>query len=136
MIITEQPTLMAYSSSSLFFRHQPQVHTISFIEKLLNTYIRTGDGKKQFYGGVKFYPPPMGGYDPWPTDPEQRDKVIMIYEFCTKHDIPIMTHCDDQGGSEEYQRRKPGNTLLHPPINRYLLATLCSESTLPLWLAV
>ncbi|MCK9349309.1 MAG: amidohydrolase [Sphaerochaeta sp.] len=77
-----------------FLGINPQVHTMDFIEKLLDTYIHKENDKKQFYG-VKFYPPL--GYDPWPTNPEQRDKVIMIYEFCTKHDIPIMTHCDDQG---------------------------------------
>lgn len=77
-----------------FLGINPQVHTMDFIEKLLDTYIHKENDKKQFYG-VKFYPPM--GYDPWPTDPEQRGKVIMIYEFCSKHDIPIMTHCDDQG---------------------------------------
>nr|WP_319472365.1 amidohydrolase family protein [uncultured Sphaerochaeta sp.] len=77
-----------------FLGINPQVHTMAFIEKLLNTYIHKENDKKQFYG-VKFYPPM--GYDPWPTDPEQREKVIMIYEFCSKYDIPIMTHCDDQG---------------------------------------
>jgi predicted TIM-barrel fold metal-dependent hydrolase len=77
-----------------FLGINPQVHTMDFIEKLMDTYIHIENDKKQFYG-IKFYPPL--GYDPWPTDPEQRDKVIMIYEFCTNHAIPIITHCDDQG---------------------------------------
>lgn len=80
----------------------PPAHSIEFIEELLETYVvkdhkirnQRTQGKQKFYG-VKLYPPL--GYDPWPSDPKERDKVILIYEFCTKYDIPIMTHCDDQG---------------------------------------
>ncbi|MDT4763298.1 amidohydrolase family protein [Sphaerochaeta sp. PS] len=80
----------------------PPTHSIEFIEELLETYVtkthsRQGqfkEGKQKFYG-VKFYPPL--GYNPWPSDQKERDKVTLIYDFCTKYDVPIMTHCDDQG---------------------------------------
>ncbi len=80
----------------------PPAHSIEFIEELLETYViqdhkresQFKKGKQKFYG-IKFYPPL--GYDPWPTDPKEKAKVTLIYKFCTEHDIPIMTHCDDQG---------------------------------------
>ncbi len=76
----------------------PPVHSRSFIEELLSTFVVTSSnqpkGKRRFYG-IKVYPPL--GFDPWPSDKEERDKVIAIYVFCNEHKIPIMTHCDDQG---------------------------------------
>lgn len=76
----------------------PPMHSLSFIKEILSTYVVTGKkkarDKRRFYG-IKVYPPL--GYDPWPSDKEERAKVIAIYEFCTEHSIPIMTHCDDQG---------------------------------------
>ncbi|MFZ2780732.1 MAG: amidohydrolase family protein [Rectinemataceae bacterium] len=47
------------------------------------------------FAGVKLYPPL--GFDPWPTDPLEREKVEYLYAFCEKRRIPIVTHCDDQG---------------------------------------
>lgn len=80
-----------------FLGINPPVHSLDFIKELLETYVTT-DGKKkqtkQFYG-IKFYPPL--GYDPWPTDEMEREKVLYIYDFCNQYGIPIMTHCDDQG---------------------------------------
>lgn len=75
-----------------FLGINPPVHSLDFIKELLSTYIATGN--KQFYG-IKFYPPL--GYDPWPSDEIERQKVLYIYEFCSQNNIPIMTHCDDQG---------------------------------------
>lgn len=80
-----------------FLGINPPVHSLSFIKELLATYVTTdgkGRRKKQFYG-IKLYPPL--GYDPWPSDELEREKVLCIYEFCNLYDIPIMTHCDDQG---------------------------------------
>lgn len=80
-----------------FLGINPPVHSIGFIKMLLDTYIacdRRREGKKQFFG-VKFYPPL--GYNPWPSEEEELEKVCLIYEFCSRYDIPIMTHCDDQG---------------------------------------
>lgn len=80
-----------------FLGINPPVHSLSFIKELLETYLPIdpkGKKNRQFYG-IKFYPPL--GYDPWPSDEKEREKVLYIYEFCNQNDIPIMTHCDDQG---------------------------------------
>ncbi len=47
------------------------------------------------FAGVKVYPPL--GFDPWPEDGGELEKVRILYEFCEKRGIPITTHCDDQG---------------------------------------
>lgn len=75
----------------------PPVHDIGFIKELLERFIvlkKNPKGEQQFWG-VKLYPPL--GYNPWPSEGKERDKVKLIYEFCVANDIPIMTHCDDQG---------------------------------------
>ncbi|MGE4584928.1 MAG: amidohydrolase family protein [Sphaerochaeta sp.] len=80
-----------------FLGINPPVHSKAFITQLLETYVvknRTNPKGKRFYG-IKFYPPL--GYEPWPTDEREREKVLLIYAFCNAYDIPIMTHCDDQG---------------------------------------
>ncbi|WP_320130749.1 amidohydrolase family protein [uncultured Sphaerochaeta sp.] len=75
----------------------PPEHNLQFIGDLLETYIaqdKIRKGKQGFFG-IKFYPPL--GYNPWPTDEAEKEKVCMIYDFCEKNSIPIITHCDDQG---------------------------------------
>lgn len=79
----------------------PKAHTLQDIEHLLDTYevtdhaiVREEHTRKRFFG-VKFYPPL--GFDAWPKDKEERKKVEAIYTFCTTYDLPIITHCDDQG---------------------------------------
>ncbi len=47
------------------------------------------------FAGVKVYPPL--GFDPWPAEGIERDKVKLLYSFCESHGIPITSHCDDQG---------------------------------------
>jgi hypothetical protein len=47
------------------------------------------------FAGVKVYPPL--GFDPWPDAGVEREKVEMLWSFCQERDIPIVTHCDDQG---------------------------------------
>ena len=47
------------------------------------------------FAGVKLYPPL--GFDPWPDDGEEREKVELLYGFCERLEIPIITHCDDRG---------------------------------------
>ncbi len=47
------------------------------------------------FAGIKFYPPL--GYDPWPDDETEREKVELIYKYAEKKKIPITTHCDDGG---------------------------------------
>ncbi len=40
--------------------------------------------------GIKLYPPL--GFDPWPEDEKEREKVEYIYKYCSKKLIPITTH--------------------------------------------
>jgi len=47
------------------------------------------------FAGVKVYPPL--GFDPWPQDGEEKEKLRMLYGFCVENHIPMVTHCDDQG---------------------------------------
>ncbi|MBU0701563.1 amidohydrolase [bacterium] len=47
------------------------------------------------FAGIKVYPPL--GFDPWPDDYKQRERVEAIYERCYKKNIPITTHCNDGG---------------------------------------
>lgn len=84
-----------------FIGINPAVHTKRFVTGLLEKYVNTGHrrslagGKKIFYG-VKVYPPL--GMNPWPEgEKEEMEKVRTIYEFCQTYQIPITTHCDNQG---------------------------------------
>jgi predicted TIM-barrel fold metal-dependent hydrolase len=47
------------------------------------------------FAGVKVYPPL--GFDPWPDEGPEREKLEMLWSFCESRDIPVITHCDDQG---------------------------------------
>lgn len=47
------------------------------------------------FSGIKLYPPL--GFDPWPDDGEELEKVKQIYSFAVKNKIPLTVHCDDQG---------------------------------------
>lgn len=76
-------------------------HSLSFIKDLLATYINKTHvinenklSKKKFYG-VKFYPPL--GLNPWPKEKKELEKLQYIYQFCVENNLPIITHCDDQG---------------------------------------
>lgn len=80
----------------------PRVHSLSFLEHLLEAYVNTSHTmhdsavveEKPFYG-IKLYPPL--GTDPWPQDNAELVKMRTLYAFCQKNRIPIITHCDDQG---------------------------------------
>ena len=50
---------------------------------------------KSLFAGIKLYPPM--GFDPWPDDGAEREKAEILYSFCEKKKIPIITHCDDGG---------------------------------------
>lgn len=76
-------------------------HSLEFIKDLISTYINKThtqnnhkSSKKKFYG-IKFYPPL--GLNPWPKDKTELNKLLYIYQFCTENNLPIITHCDDQG---------------------------------------
>jgi len=43
------------------------------------------------FAGIKVYPPL--GFDPWPDNEEEREKVKYLYNYCEKKAIPITTHC-------------------------------------------
>lgn len=47
------------------------------------------------YAGIKVYPPL--GFDPWPDDIEELKKVEFLYGFCMEKQIPITSHCSDEG---------------------------------------
>ena len=85
-----------------FIGIDPRLHSMSFLEKLLDRWINTSHRmhrphtvpSKPFYG-IKLYPPL--GFCPWPDDGETLEKHRYLYGFCEKHRVPIITHCDDQG---------------------------------------
>lgn len=58
------------------------------------------------YAGVKLYPPL--GFDPWPDEPIELEKVKLLYETCQIKRIPITCHCSDEGfcvvSKEEMER--------------------------------
>jgi Predicted metal-dependent hydrolase of the TIM-barrel fold len=47
------------------------------------------------FAGIKVYPPL--GFDPLPGEGTERDKTELLWSFCEARDVPIVTHCDDQG---------------------------------------
>lgn len=65
--------------------------------RLINAFSGIMDSAgSNLFSGIKVYPPL--GFDPWPEEePEELEKVKLLYRFCRKRRIPITTHCDDQG---------------------------------------
>ncbi|MCX7748749.1 MAG: amidohydrolase [Clostridia bacterium] len=53
------------------------------------------DSEKSLFAGIKLYP--LMGFDPWPTDPEERMKVELLYQTCEEKQIPITCHSSDEG---------------------------------------
>lgn len=54
------------------------------------------DVKSNVFAGIKVYPPL--GFDPWPVaEPEEMEKVRVLYELCQKKRVPITAHCNDGG---------------------------------------
>ena len=80
----------------------PKLHSFGFLKNLLERYVNTSHKMheehsvplKPFYG-IKVYPPL--DFDPWPEDPELLEKHRYLYGFAEDNQIPIITHCDDQG---------------------------------------
>ncbi len=85
-----------------FLGIDPRLHTMEFMEKLLDRYINTSHvmhkphevPSKPCYG-IKIYPPL--GFRPWPNDSATLEKHRKLYAFCQDRRIPIITHADDQG---------------------------------------
>lgn len=48
-----------------------------------------------FFAGIKVYPPL--GFDPWPEDGKEREKVEYLYRFCIARKISLTSHCSDGG---------------------------------------
>lgn len=65
------------------------------------------------FAGIKLYPPL--GFDPWPDEPAEREKVELLYSFAESKRIPITTHCDDQG----YRTIGLEESLLYTSPSRY-----------------
>ncbi|ODS31644.1 MAG: amidohydrolase [Candidatus Scalindua rubra] len=86
------------------------------LEEMLDKYFKDYEGKQQplyenmgefngdideagfrsnFFAGIKVYPPL--GFDPWPDDGKEKDKVIILYDYCIDKGIPITTHCSNGG---------------------------------------
>ncbi len=91
-------------------------YTDKKVERMLNKYFKDYEGKQQplyenmgkfngdideagfssnFFAGIKVYPPL--GFDPWPDDGKEKDKVIILYDYCIDKGIPITTHCSNGG---------------------------------------
>jgi len=103
-------------------RHHTAASLASFLERAFEGYARGGassreafDAMREFdesspvpgrFAGIKVYPPL--GFDPWPEGGREREKVELLWSFCESRDIPVVTHCDDQGfrvvGMEENWR--------------------------------
>lgn len=47
------------------------------------------------YAGIKLYPPL--GFDPWPDNKRELEKVQLLYDICQRKQIPITCHCSDEG---------------------------------------
>ena len=81
-----------------FLGINPEVHSLQFIEQLLESYVeidKKDQNKDKIFKGIKFYPPL--GTNPWPEEKKERTKVEFIYSFCIENKLGIITHCDDQG---------------------------------------
>ena len=50
---------------------------------------------KNIFAGIKLYPPM--GFNPWPEDKLEREKVEFLYSYAQAASIPITTHCNDGG---------------------------------------
>ena len=50
---------------------------------------------KNIFVGIKLYPPL--GFEPWPENEAEKGKVKLLYNTCTKKNIPITAHCSTGG---------------------------------------
>lgn len=48
-----------------------------------------------YFMGIKVYPPL--GFDPWPEEGPEREKVQYLYKYCVDNNIPITAHCNPGG---------------------------------------
>lgn len=77
-----------------FLGINPCVHSKGKIQSLLDRFFKQNEDER--FSGVKFYPPL--GTDPWPIhNRDEWEKVELIYSFLEENNIPLTTHCDNQG---------------------------------------
>lgn len=70
------------------------VHTKEKVKSLLNEFC--SPNKPNHFYGIKIYPPLNN--DPWPIhDKDEWEKVEIIYNFAEENNLPLTTHCDNQG---------------------------------------
>jgi hypothetical protein len=50
---------------------------------------------KNIFAGIKLYPPL--GFNPWPDEKDEKEKVEYLYQMCIEKNIPIITHCSTRG---------------------------------------
>ncbi len=56
-----------------------------------------------FFAGIKLYPPL--GFDPWPSDEAEMEKVRCLYAYCCEKGIPITAH-GSTGGFVAVERKE------------------------------
>jgi hypothetical protein len=87
-----------------FLGINPQSYDYGQIKMYLEKYFRDYSPEKRptkeatatsLFAGLKLYPPL--GFDPWPEDDKEREKVGLLYRFAEEKKIPVTTHCDDGG---------------------------------------
>ena len=76
------------------YRRGRDAATESFLA-MKDFYVATEAQFPLRFAGIKLYPPL--GFDPWPDAGPEREKVDILYSFCEARDIPLTSHCDDQG---------------------------------------
>jgi hypothetical protein len=64
------------------------------------------------FAGIKLYPPL--GFDPWPEEKAELDKVRFLYSECIRKKLPITVHCSGRG-----YITSPDAAVLTDPSNRW-----------------
>lgn len=88
----------------------PKAYSFDMFKEILQQYFSSYQGirdnlfilgdksflrRKYFFAGIKLYPPL--GFNPWPSEHSEKEKVNYLYEYCQLKNIPITVHCDDGG---------------------------------------
>jgi len=50
---------------------------------------------QNIFAGIKLYPPL--GFEPWPENDKEQEKVKVLYQTCVNRNIPVITHCSTGG---------------------------------------
>ncbi|MCM1322445.1 MAG: amidohydrolase [Bacteroides sp.] len=79
-----------------FYGYSPRISdALKTWKKLPGLHAKGNKPYPNAFAGIKVYPPL--DFDPYPDNPQEREKLDMLYSFCQKKKIPLITHCDDQG---------------------------------------